>query len=393
MTAKLCFFGVGCGDMTLITTSTGKTILVDCHIRTGADDPDNDECPDVGAQLRDRLKKDDKGRYYVDAMVLSHPDKDHCGGLMKHFHLGAIADCPENSQKIIIREMWSSPIVFRRAGKKHVLCEDAKAWAAEARRRVKYYRTNGWLPVNERILIIGEDVDGKTDDLANILVRVDGNITSINNMPEDLFDVRVIGPLPIGDDDEEEELSKNDSSIILRFKIGANYDSDACRFLTGGDAEVGIWERVWDRNKGNIDNLKYDVLLSPHHCSWHSLSWDSWSKKGEDAEVSDDARSALSQARRGAKIIASSKPITDDDKDPPCIRAKREYKAILKEAGGTTDFVCVGDSDCDPIEYKISSGGVSRSTGRAVATGAAAAAAGTAIGTSAFAHGDTRGHG
>jgi hypothetical protein len=42
--------------------------------------------------------------------------------------------------------------------------------------------------------------------------------------------------------------------------------------------------------------LAYDVLLAPHHCSWHSLSWDSWSDYGEDAEVSSDARNALGQA-------------------------------------------------------------------------------------------------
>jgi hypothetical protein len=69
-------------------------------------------------------------------------------------------------------------------------------------------------------------------------------------------------------------------------------------------------------------------LQTPHHCSWHSLSYDSWSELREDAEVSQDARSALSQIRDKGKIVASSAPIKDDDCDPPCWGAKREYEDI-----------------------------------------------------------------
>ena len=80
-------------------------------------------------------------------------------------------------------------------------------------------------------------------------------------------------------------------------------------------------------------SLSYDILQTPHHCSWHSLSYDSWSEKGEDAEICRDALDALSQARGGATIIASSNPIKDDDNDPPCIRAKtriRRYRGQRK---------------------------------------------------------------
>ncbi|PWG73585.1 metallohydrolase, partial [Enterococcus hirae] len=76
------------------------------------------------------------------------------------------------------------------------------------------------------------------------------------------------------------------------------------------------------------DVLSYDVLLTPHHCSWHSLSYDSWSEYGEEAEVCRGARNALSQTKTGATLVASSKPVADDDSDPPCIRAKREYSDI-----------------------------------------------------------------
>ena len=253
--------------------------------------------------------------------------------------------------------MWSSPVVFRRASTLHTLCEDAKAWNSEARRRVALYRATGFALGGDRIRILGRDVDGKTDDLAGILVELDSEFSSINGAYDTSFSARLLAPLPASDDEEEEVLSKNNSSTILNISLKVN-GVEGARYLVGGDAEVAIWERVWARNKDWKHVLEYDVLIAPHHCSWHSLSWDSWSDCGEEAEVSTDARNALGQARAGAKILASSDPILDDDNDPPCIRAKREYKAMLKDAKG--EFVCIADGAGDaPFELDVTSGGVS----------------------------------
>ena len=149
---------------------------------------------------------------------------------------------------------------------------------------------------------------------------------------------------------------------------------------------MAVWERVWARNKDRKHVLEYDVLIAPHHCSWHSLSWDSWSDWGEDAVVSADARDALGQARGGAMIIASSNPILDDDNDPPCIRAKREYTAIAKEAKG--EFVCVSDGSGDaPLELEVSAGGVSRKTVLATIISGTSAFATTRVGAQPLGHG------
>lgn len=385
MAAKVSFFPVACGDMTLIKTDNGKNVLIDINIRQAADDPD-DDTPDVIAQLKDRLPKDADGRHYVDAMMLSHPDEDHCRGLKKHFHLGPLADYPKNSGKIVIREMWSSPIVFRRRQKNHVLCDDAHAWATEARRRVKRFRELGYCPTNERILILGDDIDGKTDDLGAILVKVDENWTRINSEEDGTFSAELLAPLPAIDDDEEEILSKNNSSVISLIQLSSGSIADACRFLSGGDAEVEIWERLWERHSDNAEQrLGYDLLQTPHHCSWHSLSHDSWSKKGEDAKVSEDARSALGQPRDGATIVASSKTITDDDSDPPCIRAKREYESILDDVDG--DFICVADEGGAPVEFEVKAGGLERIKKVEAARVAAAVSAPLIIGARPVKHG------
>jgi hypothetical protein len=371
--------------MTLVVTEHGFKILIDCHIRQAADDPD-DKTPDVAKELRDQLSRDSKGRLFIDVFLLSHPDKDHCGGLTKHFHLDAPASWPKSADKIFVNELWSSPMVFRRASREHVLCEDAQAFNAEARRRVRRFRESfGVVDSGDRILILGEDEDGKTDDLAQILIKVDEQFSRVNGQYDPSMTARLLAPHPKGDDDDELLRSKNHSSTVINFSLAGDGVIDACRFLTGGDAEVLIWERMWDRHKAHPDWLRYDILQSPHHCSWHSLSWDSWSEMGEEAKVSPDARSALSQTRAGAVIVSSSRSIKDDDVDPPCIRAKREYKDIAAMAKGS--FKCVGEPENNPqsLVFEIGKHGPRL---LAVGLGASVMVGGGAVGNQALAHGD-----
>ncbi|HBO9749931.1 metallohydrolase [Pseudomonas aeruginosa] len=382
MAAKITFFQVGNGDMTLIRLADTRvtTILTDINIRSAADDPDGDQ-PDVAAALRQRLMYDKDDRPFVDAFMLSHPDQDHCRGLCKHFWLGRPEDYPDDhlkrsERRIIIRELWSSPLIFRRRSANHTLCEDARAFNSEARRRVAYWRANGHATSGNRIRIMGEDNDGKTDDLGAILVKSGDTFSQIDGVSSSYFSARLLAPAPHEDDQElEEQLSKNDSSIVMRMEISPSvFSTNKTCFLMGGDARVLIWERMWDRFENTPEVLEYDLLLAPHHCSWRSLSYDSWSEKGEDAKVCEAARNALSQARTGATIISSSNKILDDANDPPSIRAKREYDAIIDEVDGW--FSCTGDlKDKAVLEFEVASDG---KLVRAAAVGLASAAASTA---------------
>ncbi len=313
----------------------------------------------------ERLDRDAENRLYVDALLVSHPDKDHCTGLQKHFHLGPPNEWSSKADKILIREMWSSPMVFRRASRRHVLCDAAKAFNTEARRRVKQFREDSEsIGDGDRILILGEDEDGKTDALEQILIRVDEEFSRVNGQDDPSMTVRLIGPLPKAGDDDEEILSKNNSSTILQFSLAGDEIPDKCRFLTGGDTEVAIWEKLWQRHRWHSEWLSYDLLQTPHHCSWHSLSYDSWSEMGESAKICKDARNALSQARSGATIVASSNAIKDDDNDPPCIRAKREYVDIADGVDGS--FKCVGEypseKSPDVMGFEITQHGPRRRT-------------------------------
>lgn len=347
-------FFVDNGDMMLVELESRRHILIDIKIRAAADD-ENDPTPDVGGQLRDRLEekgRDAQGRLYVDAFLLTHPDQDHISGLQNHFHLGPLSAWRKADDKIVIREMWSSPIVFRRADRRtdKPLCADAVAWRTEARRRANLFKGQGYLAEGDRIRIIGEDIAGKTTGLDAILVRPGTSFSMIDGYFDPSFEALLLAPLLADNDEEANLLSKNNSSVVMRLKLSAGGNADAARYLLGGDAEVAIWERLWDRYDRTA--FTYHVLLAPHHCSWHSLSWQSWSDFREAAVVSPKAKSALAQAEPGATILSSSVAIKDDENDPPCIRAKREYLSILDPVRG--EFRCIADEPGDgPFEIEI----------------------------------------
>lgn len=352
MPTTLTFFPVDNGDMTLITLfdQAATTILIDVNVRTAADNPDDNDTPDVMVDLRARINRDAKGRPYVDVFMLSHPDLDHCRGLERHFHLGKLEDYPDDKRpdsekRIVIREIWSSPIVFRRRSSVHKLSDDAAAFNTEAKRRVNLNKqTSCQVLDGDRVRILGEDIDGKTEGIPGIVTKVGDEVSMICGRDfSSYFKARLLAPLDAEDDPElEAAFSKNHSSVIMNFMLWSGaMQRDGVKFLTGGDAEVLIWSRLWDQYKNTPEILEYDVLQTPHHCSWHSLSYDSWSKKEKDAKVDESARKALGQARDGAIVVASCKPIADDDCDPPCMGAKDEYEAIVDEAGGT--FICTGE--------------------------------------------------
>ena len=375
-TARITYFPVDNGDMTLVklADSNETSLLIDCKIRSAADDS-NATTFDVATALRERIKEDGNNRPYVDAMLLSHPDEDHCLGLEKHFWLGPLSDYPDDhkiqsKKRIVIREIWSSPMVFRRASKNHPLCSDAKAFNKEAKRRVKVNSDNGFsVSSGDRIMILGEDRDGKTDALAPILIKAGSSFRGVNGGATEYLKSHVLAPISPQDEGTEDTLSKNNSSVIINFEIkSSDFGASVSRFLVGGDAGVDIWERISEEYE--LASLEYDLLLAPHHCSWRSLSHDSWSEMGENAKVSEGARRALAQANYGAFIVASSKPVLDDYNDPPCIRAKREYRSILAPSG---IFKCTGEepsrANPRPLEFEATSSGFKL----AVATSAAAA--------------------
>lgn len=334
--------------MTLLkiaSNNTFFTVLVDMNIRVSASS-DEDRC-DALSELHNRLEKDGNNRPYVDVLLVTHPDDDHIHGFQKHFHQGDPHSYTESKkgdkQKIIAQEIWSSPLIFRRKSKNHKLSEDASTFDTEARRRVKLYRETKTIgTAGNRIRIIGDDENNANDDIPEIVYLTDSVITKLNEVSIKEMAVTVLGPLPDTEFDDSTDHDKNRSSVIMRWAIASHgMTVPTNHLLLGGDAGVKVWEKLWERYANDTEILEYDLLIAPHHCSWHTLSHDSFSNS-KNPKVSPNAKRALSQAKQGGVIISSSNEIKDDDTDPPNHKAMKEYEGIASSVCGS--FECLEDN-------------------------------------------------
>ena len=128
------------------------------------------------------------------------------------------------------------------------------------------------------------------------------------------------------------------------------------KLLMAADAECLVWETLWKEYKNDTDKLEYDILYAPHHCSWHSLSYDSQSND-DNPQVCQDALNSLSQNKDGAFIVSQSKIIKDSDQDPPSEAAKEEYVDIV----GEDQFICTNEhpdeNKPEPLEFNLTGDG------------------------------------
>lgn len=375
MTASIEFFPVGSGDMTLVRLKNGKTILIDINIRQKADQEGEADYPDVANMLKKRLDRDVHDRLYVDVFMLSHPDQDHIGGLRKHFHLGAPSRWkePENGEPetILIREMWSSPLTFRRADKVDgALGADSEAWRKEAKRRVELFREGNDASDEDGnfIRVLGQDIHhDKTAGIEPLVVKVGETFNEICRENDPSFSAVLLSPKVVSEKEADELPGKNNSSIVMQFALVAGDEGEVgAKFLTGGDAEVDIWRRIWERNKDTLANLEYHILQTPHHCSLGALSYDRYSDqngkpgKGENCEIDSDAYNALSQAQDGAFIVGS---MDVPERKSGRGLARHKYSGLAKEVGGQM-FCTMDDSPDKPLKITITELGPTRSGGK-----------------------------
>ena len=353
--STITFFPVGekNGGMILIklNDSFNTTIMIDCSI---GDESIADYC-DVNEELRDRLPTESNNRPYVDALILTHRHEDHLKGFQKHFHLGPIADYKDDDDelKIVIKELWSSHNFWKPSSSNYKLCDNAKEFNKEMKRRVKLFEDKKEIQgVGDRAIIIGIDPDGRTNDLEDINYNIGDTFTKINYRNISLkFSGYIFSPIEQQKDEEDECFTdKNRQSVVFQLTVKqGEYEN---KLLMAADAECLVWETLWNKYKNNDKKLEYDILLAPHHCSWHSLSYDSQTND-DDPQVSEIAKKALSQCKQGAFIVSQSKVIKDADQDPPSEAAKDEYVDIV----GEDQFICTNEhpneNKPEPLEFNL----------------------------------------
>lgn len=358
---EIKFYPVDNGDTTLIILGDNSTILIDCKIREGEKNNADAEIYDVKGDVLNSLQKRGDSPY-LDTFILTHPDEDHCLGFGKHFYAGA----PENygnknleADEIIVDELWVTSMVFDGATN-----DDAKTIKKEAERRRKLWDENSPSMNNpgNRIRIIGYNGADKFDNLPN---SVPGEtIHTINGKVFADFEFFVHAPFKKHLITATAEEDKNFSSIAMQaaFKQNVTDRGWSALYLFGGDADHNIWAEVLKQSKEhkNEAKLSWDILLSPHHCSWTYFNDVPYAEPEEHKTPKQTSLEILDYGNDDARVIASCKVIRNNDDNPPHYQAKKQYLKKVKDENFLNTATEPKEKKPEPIVFEISSSGFER---------------------------------
>lgn len=352
--ATIKYYPVGNGDTSLITLEDKTTIVVDCNIRNC----DGDETYDVKEDLLQSVQYSN-GIPYVDVFILTHGDQDHCRGFKKHFYQGAPEKYSEVDKKenaIRVDTMWFSPMIAEENTN-----DDEDAYQQEAERRLALHRNKDPKKDNpgNRIKIIG--YDGSTDykDLDHLRAKPGDTVERFNDRNQALFSIFIHAPFKehleaLGED------KKNSTSIVFqaRFKNTPSQHEFSTLAMFGGDSDHTSWCIILEKTKKyrNEHALKWDLFLSPHHCSW---SFFNDRPQEDNPHAKKTSLEVLDYRRKNAKVIASSKKILNDKDNPPHYEAKNEYVKKVKDDNflNTTTYNVVNKIP-QPIIFEVTPQGI-----------------------------------
>ena len=328
----LVFWPVANGDSTSIVVDSKTYLQVDLNHLQKSDDDDDASCAVVD-ELSERLPKVN-GRPYLAVFALTHPDQDHCRGFS------------DLLDKVDIGELWFTPRIFAEYNRD--LCDDAKDFKMKAERRVKKtIEAKGDPGAGDRVRIFGYSELLEEDDYKDFpedRLTIPGNeVTTIDE--KDVSDkFRAFVHAPFKDDEAGE---RNDTSLAMQVTL---YDGDKkLRALLLGDLSYPIIKRIFDVSED--DDLAWNVLLAPHHCSKAAMYW---KEEGDDEEklkkhIVEEMDEASLKPNR---VMSSSNSVPSSNKtgdNPPHAKAKTQYESI------TESFLCTMDQD-EPIVAKLEDG-------------------------------------
>lgn len=345
------YYPVGNGDCSLIKLDDGTTIVIDCQIAEITND-NKDTTFDVKADLLKELKKDDDGHPYVDLYVSTHPHRDHCNGFEKNFFCGKLEDYDDecDKDKIVIGELWVSPMALSNA-----IDEPAIPIRVEAKRRRKIYDDDKDFEgeYGSFLRIVGYDKDKEFDSRYGYIPGTTVDI--INGIWLGNLTIFIHAPFKDSVEKGKDQDDKNEVSIVLHLTFTDNGGNTVCRVLTAGDAEYDVWERIVESNSDD-DNLKWNIFLAPHHCSWTFFN-----NTNNKNEIKDSAKTVLELQLPNAHIVSSCTSIKHLDPKatpPPCDEAAKEYTKRLKS--GDEHFLNTADeydTTKNPIVFRITEEG------------------------------------
>ena len=253
------FWPVGTGDSTTFVVRPNEVMFqVDLRHSQKSEDEETD-CAPVIDYLEEHLPKVN-GRPYLSAFAITHPDKDHIQGF------------EELLARVTVGELWFSPRIFREHDDDpDSLSDDAKAFRDEAHRRVTATVKIGGDPgAGNRVRIVGWDdllEEEHYQGFPSEFFSVPGDVVESLDGNDLTGDFRVVihGPFKQGSDEDVGD--RNDTSLAMQVVLGD--DPSIGGVLLFGDHKYPAIRKIFDVTKanGNEANLRWQVLLAPHHCS------------------------------------------------------------------------------------------------------------------------------
>lgn len=351
MKHSIKFYPVGNGDCSLITIGgANKKMMFDCNFRQKAED-ENDEMYDVlGDLLDNELTTKKCGLPFLDAFLLTHPDQDHCRSFADKFYLGdpdAVSPSAKDEKKILIGELWYSPRVFEE--QTGDLNADAKAFKKEAKRRMALYKSDPRKADKDgnRIRIIGWTDNPDLKGLEDRIVTPGNTISEVNGTNCRYFEMFIHAPFKNDISGED----RNMTSIVSQLRFDSEKEHQVARIFLAGDTEWRIIEEIMDKTSDD-NNLKWDLLEAPHHCSYKFFA--------DDREDDPNQKSLdfLEKRESNAFVISSSKVVKQNSDNPPCQKAKNRYTDRV----GKSNFLCTSGTSEDksdkPIIFVIDNDGL-----------------------------------
>ncbi|WP_369719776.1 hypothetical protein AB8Z38_21210 [Bradyrhizobium sp. LLZ17] len=327
MDPRITYFPVGNGDCSLITLSDNTQIIIDCNTTQEASDEDDPSRYDVHQHLLDFGKKLDGKIPHVDVFILTHADQDHCRGFDTMFYTGDPSKYTVKHSKedlILIDELWFTHRIF--ANHEGELSKWAKAFKKEAQRRIDLHLAKSSVrnDAGNRIRVVGHSNNPAYKGLGDLVITPGNYIDVIDRKTKK--DFRFFVHAPFRKEVDDKLADRNDTSVVLQacFDVGGTKNAGLAMF--GGDAGAAIWSKILELS--DDDKLAFDLFLAPHHCSWTFFSEEEYKYNKVPAE---DSLAILGKGLDGARVIASCKPIKDDDDNPPHFAAKEEYEDVVGE--------------------------------------------------------------
>lgn len=330
------FWPVGCGDSTTFVVREDEIVFqVDLRHTKQSEDEETDGAPIID-RLVELLPQRD-GKPYLSAFALTHPDLDHIQGFA------------ELLERVTIGELWFTPRIFRE--QEGEMCEDAGVFRTEAHRRADAAIAAGGDPGDgNRVRLIGYDTLLEEEHYQGFpaeFFSVPGHaVTTLDG--EDLtgeFRAFIHGPF------KQDDMvgNRNNTSLVMQVVLGD--DPAEGGVLMFGDHQYPTIRKIFDVSaaNGNEDNLKWRILLAPHHCSKCVMYTDEDGKTVLKQDILDDFERL--QVGDGY-IVASSHCVPGSNSsgdNPPHALAKKRYEEIAH--GG---FLCTHDDGghAEPLQFE-----------------------------------------